>query len=229
VGASDDPRVSRRLTIADLAAQLQLSAEQAQRFEAYLDLLVRWNARMNLTAVRAPGEIVQRHFAESIFAAQHIPSNVKTVLDFGSGAGLPGIPIAICRPEIGVTLAESQGKKAAFLREAVRTLGLQAEVWDRRVEQMPPERTFDAVTLRAVDKMAEACRTAAGRLASGGCLVAFATRGTEPELRRIGVVAWHEGLPIPGSEQELLLLGTSPKKDLPSTQAAHSERDFNGD
>ena len=101
MGASDDPRVSRRLTIADLAAQFQLSAEQAQRFEAYLDLLVRWNARMNLTAVRAPGEIVQRHFAESIFAAQHIPSNVKTVLDFGSGAGLPGIPIAICRPAAG--------------------------------------------------------------------------------------------------------------------------------
>jgi len=229
VGASDDPRVSRRLTIADLAGQFQLSAEQAQRFEVYLDLLVRWNARMNLTAVRAPGEIVQRHFAESTFAAQHIPSNVKTVLDFGSGAGLPGIPIAICRPEIGVTLAESQGKKAAFLREAVRTLGLQAEVWDRRVEQMPPQRIFDAVTLRAVDKMAEACRAAIERLAPDGYLVAFATRGTEPELRRIGVVAWHEGLPIPGSEQELLLLGTSPKKDLPSTQAAHSERDFNGD
>ena len=205
MGASDDPRVSRRLTIAELAGQFQLSAEQAQRFESYLDLLVRWNARINLTAVRAPEEIVQRHFAECIFAARQIPREVKTLLDFGSGAGLPGIPIAICRPEIRVTLAESQGKKAAFLREVVRTLGLQAEVWDRRVEQMPPERTFDAVTLRAVDKMAEACRTALARIAAGGFLLAFATRATEPELRRIGGIAWQEGLPIPGSEQGLLL------------------------
>ncbi|HKO12490.1 MAG TPA: 16S rRNA (guanine(527)-N(7))-methyltransferase RsmG [Acidobacteriaceae bacterium] len=193
------------MTIAELAGQFQLSAEQAQRFESYLDLLVRWNARMNLTAVRAPDEIVQRHFAECIFAARQIPREVKTLLDFGSGAGLPGIPIAICRPEIRVTLAESQGKKAAFLREVVRTLGLQAEVWDRRVEQMPPERSFDAVTLRAVDKMAEACRTALARIAAGGCLLAFATRATEPELRRIGGIAWQEGLPIPGSEQGLLL------------------------
>ena len=207
MGASDDPRVGRRLTIAELAAQFQLSAEQAQRFEAYLDLLVRWNARINLTAVREAEEIVQRHFAECVFASQQIPANVRTLLDFGSGAGLPGIPIAICRPEIAVTLAESQGKKAAFLRETVRTLGLQAEVWDRRVEQMPAERSFDAVTLRAVDKMAAACRTAVARIAAGGFLLAFATRATEPELRRIGEVVWQEGRPVPGSEQGLLLRG----------------------
>jgi 16S rRNA (guanine527-N7)-methyltransferase len=97
---------------------------------------MKWNARMNLTAARKPEEIVRRHFVESIFAAQQIPKHVKTLLDFGSGAGFPGIPIAICRPKIGVTLAESQGKKAAFLREAVRTLGLKAEVWAGRVEEM---------------------------------------------------------------------------------------------
>lgn len=223
MGAPDDPRVGRRLTIADLAVQFQLSVEQAQRFDAYLELLVRWNARMNLTAVRAPEEIVQRHFAECIFAAQQIPREVKTLLDFGSGAGLPGIPIAICRPEIGVTLAESQGRKAAFLREAVRTLGLQTEVWDRRVEQMPPERTFDAIALRAVDKMAEACRAAIERLAPGGYLVAFATRATEPVLRRIGGVAWQEGLPIPGSEQGQLLTGIrSRSRSLSLTEGAAS-------
>jgi 16S rRNA (guanine527-N7)-methyltransferase len=193
------------LIIAELAAEFSLSAEQAQRFESYLDLLVRWNARMNLTAVREPEAIVQRHFAECVFAAQQIRQSVSTLLDFGSGAGLPGIPIAICRPEIGVTLAESQGKKAAFLRETIRTLGVHAEVWDRRVEQMPPERVFDAITLRAVDKMTEACGTAAERLAPGGMLLAFATRETEPELRRIQQLTWRESLPIPGSQQGLLL------------------------
>jgi 16S rRNA (guanine527-N7)-methyltransferase len=219
------------LTIADLAAQFQLSAEQAQRFKAYLDLLVRWNARMNLTAVREPEGIVQRHFAECIFAAQQIPRNVKTLLDFGSGAGLPGIPVALWRPDIGVTLSESQGKKAAFLREAVRTLELKAEVWDRRVEQMPPERTFDAVTLRAVDKMAEACRTALARIASGGFLLVFATRATEPELRRIGGIAWQEALPIPGSEQALLLtaIRNELEKEPPSIQVADSTGDQSGD
>lgn len=208
MGAPHDSRVGRRLTsVPELGARFSLTAEQTQRFEDYLALLLRWNARMNLTAVREAEEIVERHFAESIFAAQHIPQQVNTLLDFGSGGGLPGIPIAICRPEIAVTLAESQGKKATFLREAVRTLELKAEVWDRRVEQIRPERVFDAITLRAVDRMAEACRTAAGRLAPGGILMAFATRITEAELRGTKGVTWQEGLVIPGSEQALLLIG----------------------
>jgi hypothetical protein len=100
-----------------------LDAQAVEQFEAYLALLMKWNGRMNLTAARKPEEIVRRHFADSIFAAQQIPKQVKTLLDFGSGAGFPGIPIAICRPKIGVALAESQGKKAAFLREAVQAIG----------------------------------------------------------------------------------------------------------
>lgn len=195
------------MTIPELAARFSLTAEQTQGFEEYLALLLRWNARMNLTAVREPEEIVERHFAECIFAAQHLPNQANTLLDFGSGGGLPGIPMAICRPEIAITLAESQRKKAAFLREAVRTLGLKAEVWDRRAEQMPPERVFETVTLRAVDRMAEACRIAVGRLAPGGVLMAFATRRTEPELGGIKGVTWQASVAIPGSEQGLLLCG----------------------
>lgn len=177
------------------------------RFEAYLALIVKWNARMNLTAIRDPAEIVQRHFAECVFAAQHLPANVTTLMDFGSGAGLPGVPIAICRPEIGVTLAESQGKKAAFLREAVRTLDLTAEVWDRRVEQMPPQRVFDAVTLRAVDKMMGACAAAVPRLAPDGTLMVFATRKTDAALDGLAGVQWQQDLPVPGSEHGFLKIG----------------------
>ncbi|HEX3661645.1 MAG TPA: 16S rRNA (guanine(527)-N(7))-methyltransferase RsmG [Acidobacteriaceae bacterium] len=179
----------------------------AERFERYLSLLLQWNARMNLTSVREPEPIVQRHFAESIFAARQVPPEVKTLLDFGSGAGLPGIPIAICRPEITVTLGESQGKKAAFLREAVRTLGLKAEVWAARVEAMPKERVFDAVTLRAVDKMPAACRMAVGRLADGGWIGIFATRATEEALRTVPGIRWSEAAAIPGAEQAVLLQG----------------------
>ncbi len=189
------------------ASVVGLHPQQIEQLENYLALLVKWNARMNLTAVREPAEIVRRHFAESLFAAGQIPARVKTLLDFGSGAGLPGIPIAIVRPEMGVTLAESQNKKATFLREAVRTLGLKAEVWPARVEEMPPERVFDAVTLRAVDKMADACRTAANRLSPRGWIAVFATRRTEPALADIPGIRWDAEVVIPGSEQGILKAG----------------------
>lgn len=186
---------------------VKLAPEAVERLEEYLALLMKWNARMNLTAARTPEEIVRRHFAECIFAAQQIPDKVKTLLDFGSGAGLPGIPIAICRPKIGVTLAESQGKKAAFLREVVRTLGLKAEVWAGRVEAMAPERVFDAVTLRAVDRMAAACRVAVKRLIMGGWMAVFVTRRTEEALDGLEGIEWSESVAIPGSEQEVLRTG----------------------
>ena len=96
----------------------------------YLDLLLRWNARTNLTAIREPEEIVRRHFGESLFAGSHLAPLLPaaaTLLDFGSGAGFPGLPIQFLLPQLRVTLAESQGKKASFLREAVRTLGLTTE------------------------------------------------------------------------------------------------------
>lgn len=188
-------------------ATLELEPRAAVQFEAYLALIVQWNARMNLTSVREPDQIVRRHFAECILAAQRIPAKTKTLLDYGSGAGLPGIPIAICRPEIDVTLAESQNKKAAFLREVVRALGLKAEVWPERVEAMPEERVFDAVTLRAVDKMAEACRTAVGRLRPGGWMAVFATRRTEPSIDSLEGIRWEHALAIPGSEQGMLKTG----------------------
>jgi 16S rRNA (guanine527-N7)-methyltransferase len=184
-----------------------LDARAVEQFEAYLVLLVKWNARMNLTAVRKPEEMVRRHFFESIFAAQQIPKQVKTLLDFGSGAGFPGIPIAICRPKIGVTLAESQGKKAAFLREAVRTLGLKAEVWAGRVEDLPEERVFDAVTLRAVDKMAAASKAAVVRLVAGGWLAVFSTLKMEAALERLKGIQWEAAVSIPGTEQEILKTG----------------------
>jgi 16S rRNA (guanine527-N7)-methyltransferase len=185
-----------------------LNEKAVERFEAYLVLLVKWNARINLTAVHKPEEMVRRHFFESIFAARQIPKKVKTLLDFGSGAGFPGIPIAICRPEIGVTLAESQGKKAAFLREAVRTLELKAEVWAARVEEIAPERVFDAVTLRAVDKMPRACGAAVQRLAPGGWIAAFATRNTETTLEKVNGIRWAASIEIPGSEQAILMTGS---------------------
>jgi 16S rRNA (guanine527-N7)-methyltransferase len=120
----------------------------------YLDLLLRWNARINLTAIREPRAIVERHFGESLFAARHVPTPARTLLDHGSGAGFPGLPIALARPDLAVTLSESQSKKVAFLREAVRTLSLpNVEIHPARTESLPATQKFDCVTLRAVDIM----------------------------------------------------------------------------
>lgn len=137
----------------------------------YLDLLLRWNERTNLTAIRSPEQIVSRHFGEGLFAARVLAARLPdgaTVLDIGSGAGFPGLPIQLALPRCQVTLAESQGKKSAFLREAVRATGAGAEVWPARAQDLPSGRTFHAVTMRAVDRPEQALLETKKRLALGG-------------------------------------------------------------
>jgi 16S rRNA (guanine527-N7)-methyltransferase len=189
------------------AGQAELDAAVASQFEAYLHLLMRWNARMNLTAVRDPEGIVRRHFVESIACARALPREIGTFLDFGSGAGFPGLPIALCRPELKVTLAESQGKKAAFLREAVRTAGVPVEVHGGRAEALG--RSFDCVALRAVDRMGEAVRAAAGLVGPGGWLAILATGGQADGMRGAAGpdFAWEAETGLPGGESRILLLG----------------------
>jgi 16S rRNA (guanine527-N7)-methyltransferase len=166
----------------------------SEKLSAYLDLLLKWNARTNLTAIRQPEEMVRRHFGESLSAGGLVPEGTRTLLDLGSGGGFPGIPIQILRPEIAVTLAESQGKKAAFLREAVRTLGLKTEVWADRAEKLVE--SFDVVAMRAVDKMQEMIPVAEGLIRPGGHLMLLTTRAQVEALGRpAGAVT-----PLPGSE-----------------------------
>ena len=165
----------------------------------YLDLLLKWNARTNLTAIREPEEIVRRHFGESLFAALHLDAEADTLLDFGSGAGFPGVPIALLRPDVSVTLAESQGKKASFLREAVRTLGLSCNVWPARVEAMPSGRQYHTVALRAVDHMEAALEAAATR-ASHALLI---LGGANLQIPREFVP--EAGISLPNSTSSILL------------------------
>jgi 16S rRNA (guanine527-N7)-methyltransferase len=179
----------------------QLSA----KLSTYLDLLIKWNARTNLTAIRDPEEIVRRHFGESLFAARHLlPS--ATLLDLGSGAGFPGLPIQLLRPEIEVTLAESQNKKATFLREVIRTVGLPTEVWAARAETLPPTRQFETVTLRAVDNMPEALAIAAIR--SSRQIAFLATQTPESPSPVIPSFLLSQTLPIPESTNRTLQLFT---------------------
>ncbi len=198
-----------------------LPAEIYPQLARYLQLLTHWNQKMNLTAVRDAEVLVRLHLAECLRAAQTIPSGVETVLDFGSGAGLPGIPIQIVRPELRVTLAESQKKKVAFLREAVRELGLVgATIHAGRVEDMQSSSVFDLVTLRAVDKMAEAMQAAIPRIRPvggalrGSCMlltsrseVASVMAGTRDKAG-FERIAWEIPDAIPGTNQRVILWGS---------------------
>lgn len=200
-------KLARLLASAGLAS---LQPAQSKSFSDYLSLILRWNQRINLTAIRDAEGILARHFVESIACAQALPAGIATLLDFGSGAGFPGIPIAICRPEIAVTLAESQGKKAAFLREAVRTLGVTAAVHSARAETLSAK--FDCVTLRAVDEMEAAVRSAAQLVRPGGWLAPLTTHADLATLQSAagsGFV-WTTPHPLPGSDHRILALAQSP-------------------
>jgi len=173
-----------------------------EQLAQYLELILKWNARINLTAIRTPEEIVRRHFGESLFVAQRLGS-CETLLDFGSGAGFPGIPIQIVRPDVEVTLAESRSKKAAFLQEVGRTTRIRAAVWPNRVENMPLTRRFHTVTLRAVDDM-DAAVLEAGRRATDRVLILGTSRqliypGLSQSFRMADPIA------LPGSGEGVLL------------------------
>jgi 16S rRNA (guanine527-N7)-methyltransferase len=180
-----------------------IAAPVADRLAAYGNLLLQWNARLSLTAIRDEAELVERHLMEGVFAATHHPE-ASTALDFGSGAGIPGIPIALCRASIHVTLAESQQKKAAFLQEALRRLDLRASVHAGRAEILPPA-SFDAVWMRAVDKSAAMLPAVASLVAAGGALCLFGT-SEPPALPSLAQWQWKR-IPFPAANTRVLHIG----------------------
>ena len=169
--------IRRIATLLEPYSSEEVSETALKQLSTYLDLLLRWNAKTNLTAIRDPEQIVQRHFGESIFASQYVPASATSLLDLGSGAGFPGLPIQLLCPDLQVTLAESQNKKVAFLREVIRTLALPTTVWAARVEGLPSAMKYDVVTLRAVDNPIEALRLAENRVATGGSSLHLTVRG----------------------------------------------------
>ena len=171
------------MTLAQQLAQgvaelgLVLPAGAQQRLLAYLDLLQKWNRVHNLTAVRQAPRMVSLHLLDCLAAAPHVAA--ATMLDVGSGAGLPGIPLALALPDSRVTLLDSNHKKAAFLRQAVTQLQLtNAEVVCERVESWAPPAPFDVVISRAFSDLAELVALAGRHLAERGRLVAM--KGVHP-------------------------------------------------
>jgi 16S rRNA (guanine527-N7)-methyltransferase len=192
-----------------------LAEDQLVRILTYIDILLRWNRKLNLTAVRETEQIVPRHFGESIFAAQKLfaatdPACAMRLVDVGSGAGFPGIPIKLCFPELHVTLIESNNKKATFLREVVRAIALtNTDVFIGRAEDFPP-RSTDVVTLRAVERFEHAVAVAAAIVRPRARLALLV--GAAQVSRALALVPqfrWNEPLPIPQSSSRVLLIGTS--------------------
>lgn len=137
-----------KLSAGVAAARLPLSTESQQKLIRYLELLQKWNKVHNLTAVRDPDEMVTLHLLDSLVVLPYI--KVKRLLDVGSGAGFPGIVLAICLPDLQVTTVDSVQKKATFMRQAKAELQLDnLQVVSGRVEQFKPADKFDVVISRA--------------------------------------------------------------------------------
>ena len=191
---------------------LDLSSGQVDQVLAYLDLLERWNQKINLTAIRDPEACVRRHFGESLYLARHTTLR-GSLLDIGAGAGFPGLALKIAFPELAVTLLEPVAKKRAFLKEAARVAGLgQVETRPERLEELvraSPAPAFDSATSRAVGNLPKLVPLAAQCLKPGGSLFLWLARDqAETLLATSGQFTWSKPLPIPLSRTGEIWQGT---------------------
>jgi 16S rRNA (guanine527-N7)-methyltransferase len=188
------------------ALALALPEDAVPRLLDYLALLQRWNAHYNLTAVRDPAAMVTRHLLDSLAVLPWVEG--ATLADLGAGAGLPGIPLALAAPQRRVTLVDSNGKKARFMRAALRELKLDnAEVAEARVEAV--EGQFDCITARAFASLPDMLQWAAHLLAPGGRWLALKGRYPADEVAAMPpgfVVERSVALKVPGLDAERHLL-----------------------
>jgi 16S rRNA (guanine527-N7)-methyltransferase len=213
---------------------LSLTPAQLEQISTYINLLLRWNTHINLTAIRNEEEIVTRHFGESFFLARHVvpprsvdrqgpeapaqleasaavPQAPTRILDIGSGAGFPALPIKIWAPEIQLTMIESSHKKAAFLREVARALTLtNVDVIADRAEALAAREDVpraNIVTFRAVENFARALAQAETLLMPNGCLALLIGISQAPLLKSASNVQWKSPVPIPESNGRVLSIG----------------------
>ena len=175
---------------------IELSTTQVGQLEHHYNLLIKWNRVLNLTSLHKIEEIVERHYCESIFLAVHLPVGISSIGDVGSGAGFPGIPVAIALPECQVSLIESHQRKCVFLREATREL-TNVQVLPNRIEEVG--RTFDWVVCRAVQfsKIERSVSKNSPHIAVLGTQQPKAVRFT-----------WNTPLQLPWGRQKYLWIGT---------------------
>jgi len=219
---------ARIATLLEPFLQHPLSESQLNQISIYIDLLLHWNARINLTAIREEEEMVTRHFGESLFMASHLfplsldseteknrqpgvsaPSASPRVIDIGSGAGFPGLPLKLWCPQIQLVLIESNQKKVAFLREVARALAFtNIDVIPGRAELLVRTPDFpkaDVVTLRAVEHFELILAKAVKFLADQGRMAVLIGSAQLPNLPND--LQWRLPIPVPNSETRVLSLG----------------------
>jgi 16S rRNA (guanine527-N7)-methyltransferase len=176
----------------------------------YIGLLLKWNAKLNLTAIRDPEEIITRHFGESLFAARQLfptGDSRESVIDLGSGAGFPGLPIKLWSPDIDLTLVESNHRKATFLREVIRALDLRSVVVLTQRAESASLRT-DLVTFRAVERFERILPVAFGLVKPGGRIALLIGEAqVESAKSMLPGIAWKNSIQIPSSKSRRLLIG----------------------
>lgn len=190
-----------------------LSEVQLAQIETYAELLIKWNAHINLTAIRDAEAVITRHFGESLFAAQQLLSKgaeKQNAIDVGSGAGFPGLPLKIWNPELTLTLIEAHGKKAVFLGEVARALGFSnVKVLADRAENLREKASL--VTLRAVERFERVLPVAAALVAPAGRLALLIGDGQIETAKSIlANAAWERPIALPLSQGRSLLVGRFP-------------------
>jgi len=189
--------------------------DQVLQIQQYIKILLAWNEKVNLTAIRDPLEILHRHFCESMYAAETITLEKGRLADVGSGGGFPGLALKIVRPGLQVFLVESNIKKVTFLAEVIRELGLNgAQVLARRYEELGEEMApLDYICSRALGEFPSFLEWArSDQIAARQVILWIGARDLE-EIRRIKTWEWREPISVPHSLRRLLLVGN--KKSSP--------------
>lgn len=204
---------------------LKLSDENQKKLHVYASLLKEWNEKMNLTSIVEEGEVIEKHFYDSLLLAKYFDFSGKKVADIGSGAGFPGMVIAIFFPTAQVTLIDSTKKKFQFLEEVKKELSLDnVSFYEGRAEEMEKEKgSFDVVTSRGFSAMNIFMEVGAPLLKKGGTLIAMKSRKGEEELadsrkamHELGLALAKKGEdPLPSGELRLNYFFFK-KKDTPS-------------
>jgi len=193
--------------------QLAVNDKQVLQIQQYINILLLWNEKINLTAIRDPMDILYRHFCESMYAATAVPVENGRLADVGSGGGFPGLPMKILSPNLRVFLVESNLKKATFLAEVVRELELtDAQVLVRRYEELGEEiAPLDYVCSRALGEFPSFLEWAHSEQIAAKQVILWVGARDLPDLQKVLTWEWHEPIQVPHSLRRLILVGN--KKD----------------
>ena len=183
--------------------------DQVLQIQQYMKILLTWNEKVNLTAIRGPLEILHRHFCESMYAAEALSLEKGRLADVGSGGGFPGLALKIIRPGLQVFLVESNIKKVTFLAEVIRELGLKgAQVLARRYEELGEEiAPLEHICSRALGEFPGFLEWARSEQIAAKQVILWIGARDLDEIQKISTWEWQEPIPVPHSLRRLLLVG----------------------